>query len=152
MIGPISARGSRETRGELERGEAMTAFMREAFPDDFFVRCVQDTERLEAKITARFHRICAGLEHPDLKRAAAAATNLSCFLYSCCPTTDLYDFHPYYVLDADIVEYRKNPKRTTSTFYIDRSDYSNDYSNEPCLLYTSPSPRDGLLSRMPSSA
>ena len=28
------------------------------------------------------------------------------------------------------------------------------YSNEdtPCLLYTSPSPRDGLLSRMPSSA
>ena len=26
----------------------------------------------------------------------------------------------------------------------------NDYSN--CLLYTSPSPRDGLLSRMPSSA
>ena len=24
--------------------------------------------------------------------------------------------------------------------------------NSPCLLYTSPSPRDGLLSRMPSSA
>ena len=24
--------------------------------------------------------------------------------------------------------------------------------NLPCLLYTSPSPRDGLLSRMPSSA
>ena len=25
-------------------------------------------------------------------------------------------------------------------------------SEDPCLLYTSPSPRDGLLSRMPSSA
>ena len=25
-------------------------------------------------------------------------------------------------------------------------------SNDTCLLYTSPSPRDGLLSRMPSSA
>ena len=25
-------------------------------------------------------------------------------------------------------------------------------NNLPCLLYTSPSPRDGLLSRMPSSA
>ena len=25
-------------------------------------------------------------------------------------------------------------------------------NNEACLLYTSPSPRDGLLSRMPSSA
>ena len=24
--------------------------------------------------------------------------------------------------------------------------------SKPCLLYTSPSPRDGLLSRMPSSA
>ena len=24
--------------------------------------------------------------------------------------------------------------------------------DDPCLLYTSPSPRDGLLSRMPSSA
>ena len=27
-----------------------------------------------------------------------------------------------------------------------------DYWNRSCLLYTSPSPRDGLLSRMPSSA
>ena len=26
------------------------------------------------------------------------------------------------------------------------------YENRLCLLYTSPSPRDGLLSRMPSSA
>ena len=26
------------------------------------------------------------------------------------------------------------------------------YKRLPCLLYTSPSPRDGLLSRMPSSA
>ena len=25
-------------------------------------------------------------------------------------------------------------------------------NNDACLLYTSPSPRDGLLSRMPSSA
>ena len=33
---------------------------------------------------------------------------------------------------------------TTSQGYMDLS--------EDCLLYTSPSPRDGLLSRMPSSA
>ena len=35
------------------------------------------------------------------------------------------------------------------------SDYlseSSEEDNESCLLYTSPSPRDGLLSRMPSSA
>src|SRR5665647_3316622 len=29
---------------------------------------------------------------------------------------------------------------------------ANPTGSEPCLLYTSPSPRDGLLSRMPSSA
>ena len=29
---------------------------------------------------------------------------------------------------------------------------ANEGQDEPCLLYTSPSPRDGLLSRMPSSA
>ena len=28
----------------------------------------------------------------------------------------------------------------------------NMHQTHPCLLYTSPSPRDGLLSRMPSSA
>ena len=31
-------------------------------------------------------------------------------------------------------------------------DNNNDGCQDPCLLYTSPSPRDGLLSRMPSSA
>ena len=30
--------------------------------------------------------------------------------------------------------------------------FSNSVQEKPCLLYTSPSPRDGLLSRMPSSA
>ena len=29
---------------------------------------------------------------------------------------------------------------------------SSPMEQQPCLLYTSPSPRDGLLSRMPSSA
>ena len=32
------------------------------------------------------------------------------------------------------------------------SDVSEIYVATDCLLYTSPSPRDGLLSRMPSSA
>ena len=35
----------------------------------------------------------------------------------------------------------------------ENSNYINDYPQDLyCLLYTSPSPRDGLLSRMPSSA
>ena len=32
------------------------------------------------------------------------------------------------------------------------NDYAIKYADITCLLYTSPSPRDGLLSRMPSSA
>ena len=34
----------------------------------------------------------------------------------------------------------------------DRPNGTTDGVLSPCLLYTSPSPRDGLLSRMPSSA
>ena len=33
-----------------------------------------------------------------------------------------------------------------------RADKGLPFNEIPCLLYTSPSPRDGLLSRMPSSA
>ena len=38
---------------------------------------------------------------------------------------------------------------------VDTFDYKPELAKragKPCLLYTSPSPRDGLLSRMPSSA
>ena len=38
------------------------------------------------------------------------------------------------------------------TKVITISDISNTSNIYSCLLYTSPSPRDGLLSRMPSSA
>ena len=31
-------------------------------------------------------------------------------------------------------------------------DYETDFKDKICLLYTSPSPRDGSISRMPSSA
>ena len=36
--------------------------------------------------------------------------------------------------------------------WSDASSLETGYSDSSCLLYTSPSPRDGLLSRMPSSA
>ena len=35
---------------------------------------------------------------------------------------------------------------------VDLVQKMTDYHLNTCLLYTSPSPRDGLLSRMPSSA
>ena len=36
--------------------------------------------------------------------------------------------------------------------YLEKNFYNYGCQCEDCLLYTSPSPRDGLLSRMPSSA
>ena len=46
---------------------------------------------------------------------------------------------------ADFDNYRKRSMRESATM-VDRA------AERVCLLYTSPSPRDGLLSRMPSSA
>ena len=43
---------------------------------------------------------------------------------------------------GDPVEVTVNPEKTEE----------KKETKEACLLYTSPSPRDGLLSRMPSSA
>ena len=41
---------------------------------------------------------------------------------------------------------RKHGDPVVASIFVNRLQFG------PCLLYTSPSPRDGLLSRMPSSA
>ena len=48
-------------------------------------------------------------------------------------------------LDAEVVVVVSNRNKS---YILERA----RHHNIPCLLYTSPSPRDGLLSRMPSSA
>ena len=53
-------------------------------------------------------------------------------------------------LDNDLAE-----ENNASNEQVDEQpveDISAAADDETCLLYTSPSPRDGLLSRMPSSA
>ena len=50
--------------------------------------------------------------------------------------------------EGDIIESRYAVTRRDRTIHA----RMRDYLYELCLLYTSPSPRDGLLSRMPSSA
>ena len=66
---------------------------------------------------------------------------------------------PKTVLDPVIEEYKGVLDRYCETLYEDgrlSSKYEGlsfeDRFLKVCLLYTSPSPRDGLLSRMPSSA
>ena len=39
-----------------------------------------------------------------------------------------------------------------TVYTVTSSEFTNTDNTNTCLLYTSPSPRDGLLSRMPSSA
>ena len=52
----------------------------------------------------------------------------------------------------------KNLFKEASTTYLEAHDYEHHLRlllaclSIPCLLYTSPSPRDATLSRMPSSA
>ena len=46
------------------------------------------------------------------------------------------------------VEFKNNVKKAWLKKFVQESPYNVGL----CLLYTSPSPRDGLLSRMPSSA
>ena len=51
---------------------------------------------------------------------------------------------------ARITELESNNRELT--LLLDMTTSHSDVVTEDCLLYTSPSPRDGLLSRMPSSA
>ena len=64
---------------------------------------------------------------------------------------------------AEVDALRNDPReghpvaRTLRAFLAARSRFAEEYLGRAvqrgtCLLYTSPSPRDGLLSRMPSSA
>ena len=52
---------------------------------------------------------------------------------------------------SDVVLVEKGELTSGSTWHA-AGLCSNFIGNHTCLLYTSPSPRDGLLSRMPSSA
>ena len=51
-----------------------------------------------------------------------------------------------------IEDYTAFGRGVASTFRVPEQEEGEVKQLEGCLLYTSPSPRDGLLSRMPSSA
>ena len=52
----------------------------------------------------------------------------------------------------DLKDIEKFIKEAMPDASIEIQDLAGDGNHYSCLLYTSPSPRDGLLSRMPSSA
>ena len=66
------------------------------------------------------------------------------------PIDEVSKYIEKYKNDLIVIKYGGN-------VFIDRKIFDNfitdiNILNKFCLLYTSPSPRDGLLSRMPSSA
>ena len=54
--------------------------------------------------------------------------------------------------DLRAIRYVQLTDQAGNQYYLEQRDTSFMAEYYPCLLYTSPSPRDGLLSRMPSSA
>ena len=56
------------------------------------------------------------------------------------------------VVVVDIIDTDNLMARTQERGGNVGADKAGDARDKICLLYTSPSPRDGLLSRMPSSA
>ena len=73
--------------------------------------------------------------------------------------SDLSEYDNAYSFRSKLVEFLRERVGTAHDLYSGRLEASQDnYANllgemsKFCLLYTSPSPRDGLLSRMPSSA
>ena len=54
----------------------------------------------------------------------------------------------------DYVKWTDSLGRVTEgwVYFVDSAYITIEVGVKSCLLYTSPSPRDGLLSRMPSSA
>ena len=79
------------------------------------------------------------------------------FTYNLLDKKKLRDIHEGFSEDSyiDAHSYQLsfiNSIKSHETDYVEPSNYYENYYVGPCLLYTSPSPRDGLLSRMPSSA
>ena len=61
-----------------------------------------------------------------------------------------YAESPVEIVDAQYVSYNMNQYKTSIKVLV--KDLGMTKSDISCLLYTSPSPRDATLSRMPSSA
>ena len=57
-------------------------------------------------------------------------------------------------LTSDIQDLRKKDVKALESLVLEirENQFKNRMKHKTCLLYTSPSPRDATLSRMPSSA
>ena len=71
------------------------------------------------------------------------------YAYNTVPTTDLYFLS---IIDFKVVVDDYGTADCEGHIYYREGDDNLGFCHYICLLYTSPSPRDATLSRMPSSA
>ena len=65
---------------------------------------------------------------------------------------DKQDSNEIDAIEALLEKIEECPSKKVREALKDSLNKENTTTDKDCLLYTSPSPRDGLLSRMPSSA
>src|SRR5665647_1978520 len=98
-------------------------------------------------------------------RKLVSAIGLSVAITFAVATPSMYFIHDYINVSAKMTfKARLNAARVAQYIYTHDGMWQYqqlrlaeliqlpETGQQPCLLYTSPSPRDGLLSRMPSSA
>ena len=86
---------------------------------------------------------------PVLNELKIDVVNDDCFLVASTKVSDImYNKMPMCLSN------KRGQIECANTSWLDAFGFSNadEVKGKTCLLYTSPSPRDGLLSRMPSSA
>ena len=100
-------------------------------------------DALLTEIFASSRRIAVVGLSPDPSKASYGVAQYLSQYYEVVPVNPNYE---------DIEGVRCYPSVASIPGPVDLIDVFQRSERVPCLLYTSPSPRDGLLSRMPSSA
>ena len=98
-------------------------------------------EQRQAKLEANKPQALPGSE-------TISFSNVSDAYLAGCRTLGIVEVHHYGSYDEALILMRNQAHQLAASVIVPL----DIYQDQTCLLYTSPSPRDGLLSRMPSSA
>ena len=130
--------------GNIELSESRADFFKKIFGDNFFL----EIQRIGKPNEKEYNDNVLSLA--SKKDIAVVATNNVRFLDSVDPDISPSDFEAHEarvcIQRGDILDDPRRPKSYTEQQYL------KSKQEMICLLYTSPSPRDRISSRMPSSA
>ena len=113
--------------------------------DSFLTRTISDNGR----VTLTWRVTDAQQTNLSCSISISGGISLSQSISNCVTTTQFTFTAPTNTNYQALLKVSDGTSSTSQNLVIN---VTNLPSTQPCLLYTSPSPRDGLLSRMPSSA